>query len=331
MMVYAPAGLTTRRDGAVQVVESRRARYEQAQHDYAARLAQVASIGHHAIPVIDDRWLDRGILMGVGTWQSGCSLSTAWDLRRHDRPVECIRQWIRILCDALMSLHDRQLIHGNLHFPMFRVRATNELMLPLVGGELFVSELPPCMAPEQVPHTPMPAPLGPWTDIYQLSAVVYQLLTGTAPPTASERSIGVMLESVADHDLVREWPELIKAMQRGLSMRHQERPASVATWLELAGIPDRRNTRRQPSHDAQALLSWTSSVANGQTETQRRSPNESKATVSKVQGLFAQPRGAAEVLTFDDDLAEQEETPLWVWTCLVIAVAAFLSILARTL
>jgi hypothetical protein len=77
-------------------------------------------------------------------------------------------------------------------------------------------------------------PIGPWTDIYQLSAVLYRCITGGKLPDALDR-----LDSPDDPFLplseipeaVRDYPRpLIDAIDLGLRLHPKHRPRSVAEW-----------------------------------------------------------------------------------------------------
>ena len=79
-------------------------------------------------------------------------------------------------------------------------------------------------------------PQGAWTDVYQLCAMLYLAITGKPPATAVARMIKdpVGLLSVADHPGYS--AKFLKGVHRGLAIRPEDRPQSVAELRGLLGI-----------------------------------------------------------------------------------------------
>ncbi|MDR0564156.1 MAG: serine/threonine protein kinase [Azoarcus sp.] len=73
--------------------------------------------------------------------------------------------------------------------------------------------------------------LGPWTDIYAISAVAYLLVTGTMPPMSVSRMMKDSLKPAVDYAS----PELpmwvLRVIDTGLSIRQQDRQQSVRTYI----------------------------------------------------------------------------------------------------
>jgi hypothetical protein len=100
--------------------------------------------------------------------------------------------------------------------------------------------------------------LGPWTDIYGLSATLYHAITGNIPPSAFERIMKddyVPLERLQPEGYA---PALLAGIDAGLAIRADERPQTIAEWrgmLDLASIsPGQQATRvvRKPGRLARA-------------------------------------------------------------------------------
>lgn len=80
-------------------------------------------------------------------------------------------------------------------------------------------------------------PIGPWTDIYQLSAVLYRCLSGGKLPDARDRAQAATdpyLPLAEIPAVVAAYPpRLVLAIDAGLQLHPRSRPNSVAQWRQL--------------------------------------------------------------------------------------------------
>jgi serine/threonine protein kinase len=72
---------------------------------------------------------------------------------------------------------------------------------------------------------------GPWTDIYACAAVLYQMITGVAPPEATERAERDHLEAPS-RLAPGLTPQVAEAMLRGLAFKAGERPQSIREFQD---------------------------------------------------------------------------------------------------
>ncbi len=77
---------------------------------------------------------------------------------------------------------------------------------------------------------------GPWTDIYSLCAVMYSAITGKAPPAAVARMLSDPLTALRASDYPGFGQQFLDAINRGLAVRPEERPQSIAEFTALLGI-----------------------------------------------------------------------------------------------
>jgi hypothetical protein len=77
--------------------------------------------------------------------------------------------------------------------------------------------------------------LGPWTDIYGLSATLYHAITGNIPPSAFERILKDDYEPLSELQPEGYAPELLAGIDAGLAIRADNRPQSISEWRDMLG------------------------------------------------------------------------------------------------
>jgi serine/threonine protein kinase len=156
--------------------------------------------------------------------------------------AESLPALIRPLLDALETLHRNNLLHGDIKPDnIFLGVGFEPILIDLGSARWHVPELNSedsvtysrfYSAAEQM--EPQLGALGPWTDIYQLAAVLYRCITGGKIPDAVERLQAPMDPYLPLADLpevVRSYPrQLIQAIDTGLRLHPDHRPRSAAEW-----------------------------------------------------------------------------------------------------
>ena len=139
----------------------------------------------------------------------------------------------------LIRLKDRPATIKVLDFGLAKITAVDGMEESLVTPLGLTLGTPPYMAPEQLTG----GPIGPWTDVYAIGCVAFELLAGRPPFTGSTTE--VMRQQVMDP------PPTLRRVRRGdqvptpleavimqcLQKEHTRRPSDAAAMLEdLRGV-----------------------------------------------------------------------------------------------
>lgn len=163
------------------------------------------------------------------------------------------------LLDGLETLHHHQVLHCDIKpdniflgvgfEPILIDLGSARWVAPGVGGEESGTYSHYFSAIEQV--DPRRGQLGPWTDIYQLSAVCYRCITGGKLPDAMDRIVGTHdpFQPLAEiPEVLRVYPRpLLDAIDRGLAIFPAHRPASVQEWRRslISLLPSRQAAKEK--------------------------------------------------------------------------------------
>jgi len=190
----------------------------------------------------------HGTAYMVMDFEDGVSLSK---LLKEGRRFNERSLWniVQPIAEGLDRAHRVGVLHRDIKPPNILITADNRPVLIDFGSARFEAaeatstsvtfHTPPYAAVEQYVKT---YPQGPWTDIYALSVVLYECVTGEKPPEVLERLHGGLGTALADGN----WPgfgkRFLQAIDAGMTIRPTERPQSIREWLALFGKKDAEPT-----------------------------------------------------------------------------------------
>lgn len=159
---------------------------------------------------------------------------------KNNPPQEDLDKIVGPLLGALEAAHAGKVFHLDLNPDCIIIRENGTPVL-VDFGVFRVGlrrRLPPSAstptafsAPEL--QTEQGGPVGPWSDIYSMAALLYLAVTGKAPPSFAERKEGVQIESASRSALGTYRRDFLAAIDAGLRLDPKARPKDVATWRRV--------------------------------------------------------------------------------------------------
>ncbi|MCH1983890.1 protein kinase [Ruminococcus sp. OA3] len=138
--------------------------------------------------------------------------------------------------EACTYLHSHGMIHGEI--TAGHLFFDQEGDLKLIGFQAKMKAADETMAPEQCQDTKRS---GPWTDVYRMCAVLYEILTGRKVPAAAKRLRKDSLRCMPDYIAVA--PDLDQAVMQGLELEMKKRFFSPALLMERLGLDAGKSKR----------------------------------------------------------------------------------------
>lgn len=258
---YLPSSLALRGDGATVVVRSPNQAdpFALGLKSFVNEARLLARFDHPSLVKVYRFWEAHGTAYMVMPCYEG---PTLYDARRamSGPPDEA---WLRALMEPLLGaldcLHREQVFHRDVAPDNILVVADPDaphgirpVLLDFGAARRVISQntqaltaiLKPSFAPiEQYAETTQ-LRQGPWTDLYGLAAVLHYCITGRTPVPATARAVYDDLPSLLQmapalaQDFGRTYsPALLATIDRALSVKPEERPASATAWREMLQQP----------------------------------------------------------------------------------------------
>jgi hypothetical protein len=245
---YMPASLAMRSEAQQVVVTAERHRpvFNAGLDSFINEARLLAQFDHPSLLKVYRFWRANGTAYMVMPYYEGRTLK---QLLREGGPSPDER-WLRALLasltEALAVVHAERCLHRDIAPDNILLLAESGRPLLLDFGaarqvigdatQALTAILKPGYAPVEQ-YAEMPAlKQGPWTDIYALCAVVYAAIMGRKPPASVGRTVVDHCVPLEQSAAGRYSPSFLRAIDAGLQVLPDHRPASVHAFRQLLGL-----------------------------------------------------------------------------------------------
>ena len=201
----------------------------------------LAQLDHPNIVRVRHFFEDNGTAYLVMDYYQGLSLAEYVDQQGGRLAEGTARQLMLPILDGLRAAHAKNILHRdikpqNLYLARLESGGVRPILLDFGAARQAMGEhsrslsvvLTPGYAPFEQYHRR--GKQGPWTDVYAAAAVLYRLVTGEAPPEATERREEDELQPAARFGVS---PALSDALAAGLAITPDARPQTVQAFHAL--------------------------------------------------------------------------------------------------
>ncbi|MDD2728815.1 serine/threonine-protein kinase [Malikia sp.] len=244
---YLPASLATRGSGHAVTLRSRRHAevYEKGLQSFINEARLLARFDHPALVKVHRFWEANETAYLIMPYYEGPTLKTARQAMSGPPDEAWIRRILDPLLDALELVHGQGCLHRDISPDNILLQSDGRpVLLDFGAARLVIADvtqaltviLKPGYAPiEQYAEMPGSVRQGPWTDLYALGAVVRFMVTGQTPPLAIGRLVQDSLATLEVQANGRYSAALLKAVDRCLAVKGEDRPQSVTQMRALLG------------------------------------------------------------------------------------------------
>lgn len=240
---YMPAQLAARTDGVVHPASSRYAKtFELGRRSFLAEARLLAQFSHPGLLEVLHFWEQNGTAYMVMPFYEGRTLDQVLANGPNVVSEAWLRAVIRPVLDALEHMHGEDCYHRDVSADnILLCNDGKALLLDLGAARRVIGEsdramtvmLKPGYAPiEQYADDPA-CRQGPWTDIYSVAALLYFAVTNRMPPASASRVMHDSLPPLSTLELPGYGGRFLEAIDRGLSIRPEERPRTVGEFRSM--------------------------------------------------------------------------------------------------
>ncbi|WP_374586138.1 protein kinase [Pseudoduganella sp.] len=244
---YMPAALAARAsDHTVSVRSKRHAEaFGAGLRSFINEARLLAQFDHPALVKVYRFWEAHGTAYMAMRYYEGRTFKAVC----RDNPELVNEAWLKRLLQpvlgALEALYAAQILHRDVSPENIMIQPDGQPVLLDFGAARQIVQdmaqsltviLKPGFAPVEQYADDESMRQGPWTDIYSLSAVMYAAITGKAPPAAVARMLNDPIEPLAIAGRPGYSMQFLDAIDRGMAVRPEVRPQSIAEFAALLGL-----------------------------------------------------------------------------------------------
>jgi serine/threonine protein kinase len=259
---YLPVGLAVREGGATVQPESTEAEpdFRWGLDQFLGEAKTLAKFQHPNIVQVLRFFETHGTAYIVMNFVQGQSLHDRMQKRKKINEEE-LKKFLFPILDGLESVHDAGFLHRDIKPGNIFIADDGEPMLLDFGAarSALLDKSRGLTAIVTRGYAPIEqyskrGHQGPWTDIYALAGVLYEIVTGNDPVEATDRVIEDPQVPAYEAGVGRLSDTLLLAIDHGLAVHPEQRPRSVAEWrAELRGEADIPEATGTPSTMSMAL------------------------------------------------------------------------------
>ncbi|MTW12565.1 protein kinase [Pseudoduganella eburnea] len=251
---YMPSALAARSTEHTVSVRSKRhaEAFEAGLRSFINEARLLAQFDHPALVKVYRFWEQHGTAYMVMRYYEGRTLKSV--LR--DNPELVNEAWLKRLLKPILSALDKlyaaSILHRDVSPENIMIQPDGKPVLLDFGAARQIVQdmaqsltviLKPGFAPVEQYADDESMRQGPWTDIYSLSAVMYAAITGKAPPAAVARMLNDPIEPLAISGREGYGTQFLEAIDRGMAVRPEIRPQTIAEFAILLGLEGVRQSR----------------------------------------------------------------------------------------
>ncbi|MCO5106681.1 MAG: protein kinase [Burkholderiaceae bacterium] len=241
---YMPSHLATRPDGErVHPISSRYAKtFELGRRSFVSEARLLAQFRHPGLLEVFHFWEQNGTAYMAMPFYEGLTLDRVLESKPGIVSEAWLKHTLAPVLDALEHMHAADCYHRDVSADNILIlEGGKALLLDLGAARRVIGDseraltvmLKPGYAPiEQYADDPA-CRQGPWTDIYALAAVLYFAVTGRMPPASASRVMHDSLPPLGSLQPPGYGLGFLEAIDRGLSIRPERRPRSIAEFRSL--------------------------------------------------------------------------------------------------